>query len=268
VTGDLAAAPVPTTGTDAPVLVRDEGHVRVVTLNRPEARNAIDLATALAVETAMDEYEERDDLWAAVLTANGSAFCAGMDLKAFLRGERPYGRHRGFAGIVEKPPTKPLIAAVDGPAVAGGFEIALCCDLIVTSTESRFALPEVKRGLVAGGGGLMRLPRRIPFHRAVELSLTGRVLPATEAYDLGLVSKLVDPGAVLDAAMGLAGEIIANAPLAVQATKQILYGSADWPAEETFDRQRGFSEPVRESADAREGASAFVERRDPRWQRR
>jgi enoyl-CoA hydratase len=247
------------------VLTERRGGVLVITLNRPEVRNAIDTETAWAVSHALDQLDGDRALVAGVLTGTGSTFCAGMDLKAFLAGEKPSVGDRGFAGIVERPPAKPLIAAVEGTALAGGFEIVLACDLIVAADTARFGLPEVKRGLVAAGGGLMRLSRRIPFHLAMEWALTGEFVSAETATRCGLVNRLVPTGATVDAAVALAEGIAANGPLAVAATKQILVEARDWSRAEEFERQRAISAPVRESEDAREGALAFKEKRAPRW---
>jgi enoyl-CoA hydratase len=252
-------------GQKATLLVLDDGPLRVLTLNRPAVRNAIDLATAVAIEAAIDEYEVRSDLRALIITGAGDTFCAGMDLNAFLRGERPSTLRRGFAGLVELPPSKPIIAAVEGQAVAGGFEMVLACDMVVAAENAWFALPEVMRGLVAAGGGLLRLPQRMPFHRAVELALTGAKLQAVDAERQGLVNRLTAPGQALAAARAIAGLVAANGPLAVAATKQILYESRHWPTAEAFDRQRELSEPVRRSDDAQEGARAFLEKRAPVW---
>lgn len=250
---------------DQPLLVSDEGGVRTITLNRPAARNAVNLALATAIDEALTELDERPDLTVAVLAANGPTFCAGMDLKAFLAGERPTTPRRGFAGIVQEPPRKPIIAAVDGPAVAGGFELVLACDMIVASETAFFALPEVKRGLVAAGGGLLRLPGRLPYHLAMELALTGKQLSAVDAARLGLINRTVAPGQTLAAAAELAAEIAACGPLAVAATKRIIQESPSWPADEAFARQNEVNAPVRSSADAIEGARAFTEKRAPVW---
>ena len=239
--------------------------VLVLTLNRPEVRNAIDTETAWAISRAIDEFEADTALTVAVLTGAGGTFCAGMDLKAFLAGEKPSAGVRGFAGIVERPPAKPVIAAVEGTALAGGFEIVLACDLVVAAQDARFGLPEVKRGLVAAGGGLMRLSRRIPFHLAMEWALTGEFVPAEQAERAGLVNRLVPPGTALPSAIELATSIARNGPLAVAATKRILTECRDWPLKEEFERQRAISLPVRESDDAREGALAFKDKRAPRW---
>ncbi len=249
----------------APVLLRESDGVLIVTLNRPHVRNAIDTATARAIADAMELLDARPDLVVGVITGTGPSFCTGMDLKAFLAGERPSIPGRGFAGLVERPPEKPLIAAVEGHAIAGGFEVALSCDLIVASSDATFGLPEVRRGLVAAGGGLLRLPARVPAAVAAEWALTGVLVPASRAAEVGLVNRLTEPGHALDAALELAAAIAANGPLAVRATKRILSESPGWPAGEAFDRQRDISEPVRASEDAREGALAFKEKRPPRW---
>ncbi|MFD4254425.1 crotonase/enoyl-CoA hydratase family protein [Amycolatopsis thermoflava] len=245
--------------------VTERGRVLVLEMNRPEARNAMSLQMAHEIADALDLLDTRPDLSVGVITGANGTFCAGMDLKGFARGERPVVEGRGFAGLVQRPPRKPLIAAVEGYALAGGFEIVLACDLIVASREARFGLPEVKRGLTAAAGGLLRLQRRIPYHLAMNLVLTGRMWPATEAAAVHLVNDLAEPGEALDAALALADEIAGNAPLALAASKQVLVRSQDWSLEEMFERQHEFVQPVRESADAREGAQAFVDKRAPRW---
>jgi enoyl-CoA hydratase len=239
--------------------------VLVVTINRPAARNAIDTDTAAAIGEAMDRLDADATLVSGIVTGAGGTFCAGMDLKAFLAGEKPSIPGRGFAGIVERPSVKPLIAAVEGYAIAGGFEIALACDMIVAADNASFGLPEVKRGLVAAGGGLMRLPQRVPYHVAMEWALSGDLVPARRAYEVSLVNRLAEPGKALEAALELARTIAANGPLAVAATKRIIVEAPAWPVEEMFDRQREISLPVRASEDAREGATAFKEKRAPRW---
>ena len=250
------------------LLVERRGGVLVLTMNRPEVRNAIDREMAQAVSDALDTFETDPTLVAAVLTGAGGTFCSGMDLKAFLNGEKPSVGVRGFAGFVERPPAKPVIAAVEGNALAGGFEIALACDLIVAAHNARFGLPEVKRGLVAAGGGLLRLSRQIPFHLALEWALTGDFVSAETAARSGLVNRIVPAGTALDCALELAQAIAANGPLAVAATKQIMTECREWSRADEFDRQRAISVPVRESADAREGALAFREKRAPNWQGR
>ncbi|MEU7811781.1 crotonase/enoyl-CoA hydratase family protein [Pseudonocardia sp. NPDC049154] len=252
-----------------PLLVERVDGVAVFTLHRPERRNAIDLETACLLSAALDELDESNDLRAAVLTGSPTLFSAGMDLKAYAAtGQRPVDEHRGGFGIVGRPPRKPIVAAVEGPALGGGFEIALACDLIVAGEGATFGLPEVKRGLVASGGGMLRLPRRIPRNLATEAVLTGRPLTATRCAELGLVNRVVPDGGARAAAQALAAEIALNAPLAVQASKVVMAESALWPEDEQFARQELLIEPVRSSQDAREGARAFAEKRPPRWQGR
>jgi enoyl-CoA hydratase len=247
------------------LLQHREGDVLVLTLNRPERRNAINLALAHAIAAALEAFDADDDLRVAVLTGAGKGFCSGMDLKGFSEGESPSLPERGFAGLAQRPPAKPLIAAVEGFAVAGGCEIALACDLIVAAEDARFGLPEVKRGLIASAGGLIRLPQRIPYHWAMELALTGESLGAQAAERHGLVNRVVPPGQALATALELAREIAANAPLAVMASKEIVQKSRDWPQERMFELQGPLALRVGGSADALEGARAFVEKRAPRW---
>lgn len=247
------------------VLVQREGAVLVVTIARPQVRNAIDRATSEAVARAMDELDADPHLVVGILTGAGGNFCTGMDLKAFLRGERVELPGRGLAGIVETPPRKPLIAAIEGYALAGGCEIALACDLIVAAEDARFGIPEVKRGLIAGSGGLIRLPQRIPRQIALEYALTGELMPATEARQWGLVNRLTPPGGALDAARALAATIAANGPMAVRMTKRIMSEAPGWSADQVWPRQRELLEEIIASADAREGALAFAEKRAARW---
>jgi enoyl-CoA hydratase len=247
------------------VVTEERDGVLIVSINRPEKRNAVNRAVAEGIAGAMEQLDERPDLSVGVLTGRGKTFCAGMDLKAFLAGESPYVDGRGFAGITQGRPRKPLIAAVHGAAVAGGFEIVLACDLVVASADAVFGVPEVRRGLTAAGGALFNLARRIPFHLAMEMVLTGATVPAPRAADLGLVNRVVDTGDVLDAALELASVIAANGPLAVAASKTVLWESQDWPLAEGFERQRPWTDPVRASADAKEGAKAFAEKRPPVW---
>jgi enoyl-CoA hydratase/carnithine racemase len=250
---------------DAVLLDVGDG-IATITLNRPEVRNAIDLPTALAIAAVLDEVDERADVSVAVLTGAGTTFCAGMDLKAFAATkERPIHESRGAFGIVRRPCEKPLIAAIEGNALGGGLEIALACDLVVATESSRLGLPEVKRGLVAAAGGVLRLPRRIPQAVALELIMTGEPLTAQEARGWGLVNRVAPDGGALAVARELAAAVNANAPLAVRAAKRIVVESADWTLEEGFDRQAMYTDPVRASADAAEGARAFVEKRTPVW---
>jgi enoyl-CoA hydratase len=247
------------------LIVEVKDGVQIMTLNRPEAKNAATLAMSQAMVEALDELDRRDDIRIGIVTGAGGTFCAGMDLKGFLRGERPSVQGRGFAGITEKPPRKPVIAAVEGYALAGGFEIVLACDLIVAANNSNFGLPEVKRSLVAAAGGLLRLPQRLPYHIAMEYILTGGMLPAAEAHRLGLVNHLTEPGQALEKALELAAAIAANGPLATAASKQIVVESSEWSREEMFQKQMEISGPVFTSEDAREGATAFAEKRAPVW---
>jgi enoyl-CoA hydratase len=250
------------------VLTERRGRTLLITLNRPDARNAVNAALAQGVAAALDELDGDDELSVGVLTGAGKGFSAGMDLKAFVAGESAWVEGRGFAGIVQGPPRKPLIAAIEGFAVAGGLEVALACDLIVAARGAKLGIPEVKRSLVAAGGALLRLPRRIPYHVAMELALTGDPITAERGHELGLVNRLADPGASVDAALELAGAIEVNAPLALMASKQIIIESPDWSRDEEFDRQAAISGPVFTSEDAREGATAFAEKRDPVWKGR
>jgi enoyl-CoA hydratase/carnithine racemase len=248
-----------------PVTVERRGHVQVITISRPEVRNALNGAAARALAAAADELDADGDLRAGVLTGTGGAFCTGMDLKAYLKGDKPNIEGRGFGGITTTPPRKPLIAAVEGYALAGGFELMLACDLVVAGESSKFGVPEVKRALVAGGGAALLLPRRIPYTAAMELLLTGELIDAGRAAALGLVNRLVPDGAALDVALRLAEVIAANGPLAVAVTKQIARAQADWTLTEGFQRQAELYKPVFDSQDAREGAAAFAEKREPVW---
>jgi enoyl-CoA hydratase len=251
----------------APAVVTERrGRTLVVTLNRPEVRNAIDQSIAHGVAAALDELDADGDLAVGVLTGAGRGFCAGMDLKAFVAGEWPSAGGRGFAGIVERPADKPLVAAIEGFAVAGGLEVALACDLIVAANDARLGLPEVKRALVATGGGLRRLPLRVPLGLALEIALTGELVNAERAHAAGLIDHLTPPGEALTRALGLATAIAANGPLAVAATKRIVYAQTSWREAEFWKRQWEIAQPVMASSDAREGSLAFAEKRAPVWQ--
>src|SRR5215212_4168885 len=253
---------------DQPLLTERRDRVLLITLNRPDARNAVNLAMAEAMAAAMDELDATDELSVGVIAGEGKGFSSGMDLKAFATGERPWAGDRGFAGIVQKPSEKPLIAAVEGFAVAGGLEIALACDLIVAARGARLGIPEARRGLVAAGGALRQLPRRLPAAIAMELALTGETITAERAAELGLVNRLVDPGKALDAALELAGRVAENAPLALRASKTILRQQWSWD-DQTFWREQGeIVGPVFASEDAIEGATAFGEKRAPNWRGR
>ena len=250
------------------VRVERRDKVLLVTLDRPEVRNAVNGAMAEGISRALDELEEDADLTVGVLTGAGPGFCSGMDLKAFAAGESPSFGERGFAGIVRRPPAKPLIAAVEGFAVGGGCEIALACDIIVAARDARLGVPEVKRSLVAAGGALLRLPQRVPRGAALQLALTGDYVDGERAHAIGLADVLAEPGAALDTALGIAERIAANGPLAVAATKRILTDAPSWPQDEFWQRQEEIVSPVRQSEDAREGAVAFSEKRDPVWRAR
>ncbi|MEO1041810.1 MAG: crotonase/enoyl-CoA hydratase family protein [Pseudomonadota bacterium] len=251
--------------TEGPVIIEQFGRVLIMSLNRPEARNAINQEMAQALASAVDRLDADPMLMAGILAGSSAAFSSGMDLKAFLRGESPMIEGRGLAGITERPPKKVLIAAVEGAALAGGFELALACDMIVASRGATFGVPEVKRGLVAGGGGVINLPRRIPRNLAMEIILTGDTVTAERAYEIGLVNRLTDGSARFEA-LGLAETIAENAPLAVQASKRVIYESQDWLVEELYSRQNAMIRPVITSQDAQEGAAAFAQKRKPVWQ--
>ncbi|HKE78944.1 MAG TPA: crotonase/enoyl-CoA hydratase family protein [Solirubrobacteraceae bacterium] len=253
---------------DPAVLTERRDRVLLITLNRPEARNAVNLALAEGVAAALDTLDDDGDLSAGVLTGAGKGFSAGMDLKAFVAGQRPWVGDRGFAGIVQRASRKPLIAAIEGFAVAGGLEIALSCDLIVASRGAKLGIPEVKRSLVAAAGALRRLPQRLPYNVAMELALTGDPLTAERAYELGLVNRVAEPGEALAAALELAAIIAKNGPLALDATKATLQQQFDWGEAEFWQRQGELAGPVMASEDAREGAIAFSEKREPVWQGR
>ncbi len=246
------------------VLTSEEDGILVVTINRPEAKNAMTKAAAEGIAAAMDRLDSDDNLRVGILTGAGGTFCSGMDLKGFLRGESPSIEGRGFGGIVQKPPEKPLIAAVEGYALAGGLELMIACDLVVASTGAKFGIPEVKRGLVAAAGGVMMLPDQIPERIAMELALTGDFIDAARAYELGLINRITD-GEALAAAKELAASIVANGPLAVRVSKQVIKQSRGWPMDERYTRQTQLIAPVFISEDAREGAAAFAEKRAPNW---
>ncbi|GAA2430576.1 crotonase/enoyl-CoA hydratase family protein [Actinomadura vinacea] len=247
------------------VLTEFADGVAVITINRPQARNAVDLEVTKALAAAIDEFESRSDLMVAILTGAGGTFCSGMDLKAFARGEKPALPGRGFAGIAECPPAKPLITAVEGWAAAGGCELALAGDLVVAARDATFSLPEVKRGLIAAGGGLQRVAKALPYHLAMQLVLTGDPLPATKAHEYGLVNVLAEPGGALEEARALAARIAANAPLAVRASKQIVAASVRYTDAEAFATQHEIWVEITASADALEGPRAFAEKRAPVW---
>ena len=244
--------------------IRDR--IAIITLNRPEARNAVSQQLAEDLESAIDRLEADEALWIGILCGNGPAFCAGADLKAIASGEaRLTTKRGGFAGLVRRVRTKPLIAAVEGPAVAGGTEIVLSCDLVVASTTARFGLPEVKRSLVANAGGLFRLPRALPVNVAMEMALTGDDLDAEAAHRHGLVNRLVQPGHALATAMELAEAVNANAPLAVRASRRVVLAARLLEDDEAFEVAANATREVFRTEDFREGPRAFVEKRPPIW---
>jgi enoyl-CoA hydratase len=237
------------------------GSTLLITIDRPQARNAVNAAVAAGLAAALDELENDPTLRAGVLTGAENTFSAGMDLKAALKGESPEIPGRGFGGLTEAELSKPLIAAVEGFAMGGGFELALGCDLIVAGEDSRFGLPEVKRGLIAAGGGVIRLPKRIPHHLAMEFLLTGEPVTGRRAGELGLVNRVTPNGDAAAVALQLAEKLAENAPLALAAVKKIVRGSEA----EAFAVQREETKKLMQSADVREGMTAFAERRAPKW---
>jgi enoyl-CoA hydratase len=250
------------------VHVEERDATLIITIDRPQQRNAINRATSYAIAAALDRLDAEPQWRAGILTGRAGNFCAGMDLKGFIAGERSELDGRGFGGLTECPPVKPLIAAVEGYALAGGCELALACDLIVAAENAQFGLPEVKRGLVAGSGGLVRLPRRIPAAIALEYALTGDRMSAADAHRWGMVNRLTPPGQALEGALALAESITVNAPLAVAMTKRIIREARSWPDAEVWERQRPLTEEVLSSDDAKEGALAFTEKRNPVWRGR
>jgi enoyl-CoA hydratase len=250
------------------VLTERRDNVLLITIDRPEVRNAVNAAVAAGVAGALEELDGDDALSVGILTGAGGFFSAGMDLGAFVRGESPWFGDRGFAGIAQRASRKPLIAAIEGFAVAGGMEIALACDLIVAARGAKLGIPEAKRSLVAAGGALLRLPRRMPYHVVMELALTGDPLPAERFHELGVVNRLAEPGGAIDVALELAASVAKNAPLALVASKRIIQEQFDWSSSEMWERQSAISGPVFASEDAKEGANAFKEKRDPVWKGR
>jgi enoyl-CoA hydratase len=244
-----------------------EGHVATITINRPEVRNAVNAEVANGIEDAIDRLEADDTIWLGILAAMPPVFSAGADLKEIAAGRVAdlSTKRGGFAGIVHRERAKPIIAAVDGPALAGGTEITLACDLIVASSAATFGIPEVKRCLLAGGGGLFRLPRKIPFNIAMELALTGDPIDARRAYHFGLVNHLCEPGGALDEARKLAQRIEANAPVAVRESRSVILAAAAADEATAWKLSGEAFRKVLASEDHKEGPLAFTEKRPPVW---
>lgn len=244
---------------------RIDEHILVLTINRFHRRNSFDYATSLALEMALDRFDDDATLHIAILTGQGGVFSAGMDLIAAKEGELSITAKRGGFGIMQMPPRKPIIAAIEGHALAGGLEIALSCDLIVAARDATMGLPEVRWSLIASGGGLFRLPRRIPYHVAMELVLTATPRPATDFHQFGLVNRISEPGAALESAISLAREVLRNGPLAIEASAQIMRRAFDLTEEEAWEFQVPFTERIIASSDRVEGLTAFAEKRQPKW---
>lgn len=262
------AAPDAANAEPSAVLSERRENVLLITINRPEVRNAVNGAVAAGIAGALEELDGDDALSVGVLSGAGGFFCAGMDLGAFVKGESPWFGDRGFAGIAQRSAAKPLIAAIEGFAVAGGMEIALACDLIVAARGAKMGIPEARRSLVAAGGALLRLPRRMPYHMVMELALTGDLQPAERFHEWGVVNHLAEPGDAVQGALELAARLAKSGPLALIASKRILQEQYDWSDAEMWEKQGAISGPVFASEDAKEGASAFKEKREPVWRGR
>lgn len=253
---------------DSELIVEIKPPLLVLKINRPDARNAMTKSVAEGIASALEHLDSSPELAVAVITGSGGNFCAGMDLKRFARGELPKVPGRGFAGFVEAPPRKPLVAAVEGWALGGGFELVLACDMAVAAAGAKFGLPEVKRGLIARAGGAVRLPRLVPRVIANEILMSGAPITAAKAYEYGLVNRVVPDGEALGAAVALARTVAENAPLAVQGVKRLAVESEFWPTNEIFERQTTITDAVFDSEDAVEGRNAFAEKRQPVWRGR
>lgn len=240
------------------------GAILLITIDRAEAMNAFDAATSAELNAAIDMLDDDPELFLGVLTGTARAFSTGADLKAYARGEEAEAERGGF-GMFKRPPAKPIIAAIEGFAVGGGLELALSCDLLVAARDAKLGLPEVRHGVLAKGGGLFRLPRRIPYHLAMELVLTGELRPAEFFHQAGLISRLCEPGEAVSTALDLAERILRNGPLALAASKQVVARAFDWTDEEAWTLQDPIVAPAIDSADAKEGVLAFAEKRRPVW---
>ena len=245
-----------------------QGHILVITMDRPDKLNAFNDEMSQALEQAADLLDEEDDLFIGVLTGAGGVFSAGADLKAAAKGERIRTPKRGIFGFFGRPPRKPILAAVEGYAVGGGFELCLSCDLIVASTSAKFGLPEVRHNVLALGGGLFRLPQRMPYHAAMEMVLTGESRDAHHLHRMGVVNRVVDEGTALPEALKLAHRILENGPTAIAASKEIVFHSGDWTEEMAWKEQNTYARAALRSDDSREGLRAFAEKRRPVWKGR
>ncbi|MFR9774025.1 crotonase/enoyl-CoA hydratase family protein [Nocardia sp. SC052] len=254
--------------TEPTILTERDGACLIITMNRPRVRNAFDDAMSEAMATAHDLLDDDESLWIAIIHGAGGNFSAGADLKALARGERATTARRGNFGMLARPSRKPVIAAIEGFALGGGFEVALACDLVVASCEAEFGLPEVKYNLVALGGGLFRLPRRMPYHAALEIALSGEPVDAEIMHRWGVVNHVTEVGDALPRARQLADALLRNGPTALVATKRIVADSAGWTDDQAWDQQLSIARTALEAEDASEGLLAFAEKRTPRWKGR